>query len=69
MVASNNQNKFYWHFQAKWILMWTGTKQFILRCFVTGYLTLLEKINGIQTNAGHANTEYTLKTNLACIFL
>ena len=38
------------------------------------YLTLLPIFklywrNGIQTNAGHNNTQYALTTNLACIFL
>ena len=49
--------------------MQTGSKQFILSYFVTGFLTLLRKTNGIQTNAGHENTEHALTTNLTCIFL
>ena len=35
--------------------------------FISVFLTLSGKINGIQTNAGHDNTEHALTTNLACI--
>ena len=36
-----------------------------LSYFVTGFLTLSGKTNGIETNAGHDNTEHALTTNLA----
>ena len=49
--------------------MKTGSKQFNLSYFLTGFLTLSRKTNGVQTNAGHGNTEHVLTTNLACIFL
>ena len=49
--------------------METGSKQFVLSYFVTGFLTLLVKASGIQTNVGHDKTEHALTTNLACIFL
>ena len=49
--------------------MKTGSKQFNLSYFLTGFLTLSGKTNGVQTNAGHGNTEHALTTNLACIFL
>ena len=44
------------------------TKHFILSYFVTGFLTLSGKVNGVQTSAGHDKREHAL-TNLACIFL
>ena len=59
---------FFWQFRAKWILMQTGHKQFILCYFVTGFLTLSGKTNGIQTNAGHDNTEHASAINLAYMF-
>ena len=68
MMGSNYQNKFYWNFQAKWGPMWTGSKRYVLSYFVTGFLTLSGKTNGVQLNAGHDNTEQTLTANLACIF-
>ena len=37
--------------------------------FVSGFLTLLGKINSVQTNGGDDHAEHALKTNLACIFL
>ena len=40
--------------------MQTGSKQFILSYFVTGFLTLSGKTNGVQTNAEHDNTEHFL---------
>ena len=43
--------------------------QFILSYFITSFITLLGKTNGVQTNAGHDNTEHALTTNLTCIFL
>ena len=49
MIASNYRNKFYWHFRVKWILMWTGSKQFILSYFLTGFLTLSWNSKGVQT--------------------
>ena len=38
----------------------------LLRC---RFFTLSGKTNGVQTNAGHDNTEHALATNFACIFL
>ena len=49
--------------------MWKGSKQFILSYFLTGFITLLEKTNGFQTNTRLDNTEYALTTNSACLFL
>ena len=40
--------------------MSTGSKQVILSYFVIGFLTLSGKTNGVQTNAGHGNTEHNL---------
>ena len=48
--------------------MYTGFTQFILSYFVTGFLTLSGKTNGVKTNAGHDNTEIALTTNLVCKF-
>ena len=47
----------------------TGSKQFILSYFVTDFLILSGKTNGVQRNTGHDNTEHALTTKLACIFL
>ena len=69
VMALNYRNKFYWHFQAKWILMLTGSKQFILSYFITSFSTLYRRRNGVQTNTDHDNTEHALTTNLACVFL
>ena len=69
VMALNYRNKFYWHFQAKWILMLTGSKQFILSYFITSFSTLYRRRNSVQTNTDHDNTEHALTTNLACVFL
>ena len=47
----------------------SGSKKFILSYFVSGFLTLSGKANGVQANAGHGNTEHALATNLVYIFL
>ena len=49
--------------------MWIGSKQFILSDFITDFLTLSGKTNGIQTNAGYDNTVHALTTNFACIYV
>ena len=49
--------------------MQTGSKKSSLSYFITGFLTVLGKTSGVQTNAGHENTEHTLTTNLAYIFI
>ena len=36
---------------------------------LTSFLTLSEKTNGFQTNAGHDNTEHASTTSIACITL
>ena len=43
--------------------------QFILSYFVTGFLILSGKTNGVLTNTGYDNTGHALTTNLTCIFL
>ena len=43
--------------------MQTGSKQFVLSYFISGFLSLSGKRNGIQTNNGHDNTENALATN------
>ena len=66
VIASTYQNKFIDIFDRNKLLYIQAT-HFTLLCY--WFLTSSGKTNGVQTNAGHDNTEYVLTTNLACIFL